>query len=243
MPLSVSSLLPYTTAIAVLALGAALAAQREIAQRHVFVSVTDAKRRSRSRASRRPTSSCARTTSRVRSSRVGAGAAAEHIWPCSSTTPNEAQTRPDRAAREPDGVRRSSMTTLPTPPVDDADDVRRAADAPSSISRRATSRSRTACSALPAARRRLLPPRRHRRNDRGACARRRRSGRSSSRSSSTPVPEFSDRTPHANVDDALERGRRVALDDRASAHTGTARHGGPRARERHRRRHDAGAAA
>ena len=36
-------MLPYTTAMAVLALGAALAAQREIAQRHVYVRVTDAK--------------------------------------------------------------------------------------------------------------------------------------------------------------------------------------------------------
>ncbi len=35
--------LPYTTAIAMLAFGAALAAQRDIAQRHVYVGVTDAK--------------------------------------------------------------------------------------------------------------------------------------------------------------------------------------------------------
>jgi hypothetical protein len=35
--------LPYTTAIAVLAFGAALAAQREISQRHVYVRITDAK--------------------------------------------------------------------------------------------------------------------------------------------------------------------------------------------------------
>jgi hypothetical protein len=34
---------PYTTAIAMLAFGAALAAQRDIAQRHVYVRVTDAK--------------------------------------------------------------------------------------------------------------------------------------------------------------------------------------------------------
>ena len=36
-------MLLYTTAMLVLALGAALAAQREIAQRHVYVRVTDAK--------------------------------------------------------------------------------------------------------------------------------------------------------------------------------------------------------